>query len=127
MYSSGLPTVYYAGVTVTSWHRSPSEYKTPIHPSNQPLPLSSNLPDTHTYTHTHTWKHRYKYIEEKMADRRKLNSEFKPGEAPGVAASTAISKEEADAKLTSELFRLPDNLKVTAFAWLLFFLFWFCL
>ena len=54
---------------------------------------------------------RHKYVEEKMAERRKLNSEFTgDGQATG---TTKISKEEADEKLLTELYRLPDNLRVS--------------
>eukprot|EP00301_Raphidiophrys_heterophryoidea_P024557 c8014_g1_i1.p1 GENE.c8014_g1_i1~~c8014_g1_i1.p1 ORF type:complete len:329 (+),score=94.39 c8014_g1_i1:2-988(+) len=58
----------------------------------------------------------HKYIEEKMADKRKLNSDFKEGANTAMTISSSkapvVTKKEADEKLLDELYRVPDELKV---------------
>ena len=46
-----------------------------------------------------------------MAETRKLNSDFNQESKLGAGAKI-VTKEEADDKLTEELYRVPDSLKV---------------
>eukprot|EP00298_Acanthocystis_sp_HF-20_P016086 c21370_g1_i2.p1 GENE.c21370_g1_i2~~c21370_g1_i2.p1 ORF type:complete len:293 (-),score=132.47 c21370_g1_i2:12-890(-) len=51
-----------------------------------------------------------KFIEEKMAERRKLNADFKDTDKNNIVS--AVSKEESEKKVNDELYRIPDHLRV---------------